>query len=139
MTVRLVLGSNRLAFRKQLPPALASIRSQVIGELEKAQWSDEYWFAIPDGAKVGSFAFECRKARFETPIGKVLDGYVVNEGHCICLFGHKWEWDINIQLFDVLGDKINKLKKDIGLTYDSSLFPLKISVIPTGERFTFSV
>lgn len=73
-------------------------RKVVSSQLESVGWSDEYWFAIPDKTKVGSFMFEHRKANFITKSGKNLSGYVVNSGHCVCLFGEKKEWGYKYQL-----------------------------------------
>ena len=60
-------------------------RTNVSSELERVNWSDEYWFPVPEETKIGEFMFEYRKAIFQTSTGKALEGYVVNSGHCICM------------------------------------------------------
>lgn len=113
-------------------------RKVVLAELESVGWSDEYWFAIPEKTKVGSFMFEHRKANFITKSGKHLSGYVVNSGHCVCLFGEEREWDININLLDLLEDEISDLKNDVGLAESEDLLPLKVSIPFKGIQFIFA-
>lgn len=113
-------------------------RKEVSTELEKVGWSDEYWFAIPDETKIGSFMFEHRKANFITKSGKNLGGYVVNSGHCVCLFGVEKEWDININLLDLLEEEISDLKADVGLAGSEKLLPLEVSIPFKGVQFTFA-
>jgi hypothetical protein len=96
-------------------------------ELEKKEWSDEYWFPVPDETKIGSFMFEYRKAIFKSSSGKNLDDYSLDSGHCFCLFGAKNEWSININLLDLLDEEIDELKVDIGLGIDEDLLPLDVS------------
>lgn len=113
-------------------------RRVVITALEEISWSDEYWFAVPEKTKIGSFMFEHRKADFRTESGKQFDGYVVNSGHCICLFGAEKEWDININLLDLLEEEIDELRIDIGLEETQKLLPLKVSIPFKGVKFTFA-
>ena len=113
-------------------------RKVVSEELEKVGWSDEYWFAVPEGTKIGSFMFERRKANFKTKSGKQLDGYVVNSGHCVCLFGAEKEWNININLLDLLEEEISDLRIDIGLQKSEKLLPLEVCIPFKGVKFTFA-
>lgn len=113
-------------------------RQVVSAELEKVGWSDEYWFAVPEETKVGSFMFEHRKANFVTESGKKIDGYVVNSGHCICLFGAEKEWDININLLDLLEEEIDDLRVDVGLKESEKLLPLEARISFKGVQFTFA-
>ena len=112
-------------------------RKVVLEELKRVRWSDEYWFAVPEETEIGSFMFEHRKANFITKSGKQLDGYVVNKGHCVCLFGSQKEWDININLLDLLEEEIDTLKIDIGLKESEKLLPLEVSIPFKGIKFTF--
>ena len=105
--------------------------------LENVGWSDDYWFAVPDNTPIGTFSFEYRKAQFKTKSGMTLNGYVVNSGHCICLYGAKQEWDININLLDLLEDEEYELKADLGLSVDDDLLPLKVKVLSMDLEFLF--
>ncbi|MBW4965687.1 hypothetical protein KZZ04_04815 [Pseudoalteromonas sp. CR1] len=113
-------------------------REIVTKEFEKVGWSDEYWFAVPEETEDGSFMFEHRKASFTTKSGKLLSGYVVNSGHCVCIFGAEEEWSINISLLDLLEEEIGDLKADIGLAESEELLPLKVSIPFKGVQFTFA-
>lgn len=113
-------------------------RKAVSTELENVGWSDDYWFAVPDETEIGSFMFEHRKANFITKSGKQLSGYVVNSGHCVCLFGAEREWDININLLDLLEEEIGDLKADVGLAESEKLLPLDVSIPFKGVKFTFA-
>ncbi|MFK8012150.1 MAG: hypothetical protein AB8B80_08935 [Marinicellaceae bacterium] len=113
-------------------------RKVVTTELEKVGWSDEYWFAVPEETEDGSFMYEHRKANIITKSGKQLSGYVVNSGHCVCLFGAEKEWSININLLDLLEEEICDLKADVGLTESEELLPLKVSIPFKGIQFTFA-
>ncbi|WP_213609391.1 hypothetical protein [Pseudoalteromonas sp.] len=113
-------------------------RKVVSAELEKIGWSDEYWFAVPEDTKIGSFMFEHRKADFITKSGKHLSGYVVNSGHCVCIFGAEREWDININLLDLLEEEIGELKDDVGLAKSEELLPLEVRIPFKGVQFTFA-
>lgn len=113
-------------------------RKVVTTELDNIGWSDEYWFAVPEETKIGSFMFEHRKANFITKSGIHLSGYVVNSGHCVCLFGAESEWDININLLDLLEEEIDDIKADLGLAESEELLPLKVSIPFKGVKFTFA-
>ena len=112
-------------------------RNEVTKTLEAVGWSDEYWFVVPDKADIGSFMFEYRKARFTTPADKKISGFVVDSGHCICLFGSKSEWVININLLDMLNEEINEIMEDIGLQPNDALLSLKVEVLAKNIEFTF--
>jgi len=113
-------------------------RTNVSSELERVNWSDEYWFPVPEKTKIGEFMFEYRKAIFQTSTGKALEGYVVNAGHCICIFGKIKEWSININLLDLLEEEINELKVDVGLNKKESLLPLEVNITFKKLNFTFA-
>lgn len=112
-------------------------KSEVSRELEAVGYSDDYWFPIPNETSVGSFQFEHRKATFRTTGGIKLDGYVVNSGHAIGLFGANEEWVLNSNLLDTLEEEINDLKSDLGLNKNNELLPLKVIIPATKMEFIF--
>ena len=112
-------------------------KTEVSAAIAKVGWSDDYWFAVPDETKIGSFMFEHRKASFTTKSGKKLNGYVVNSGHCICLFGTTEEWSININLLDLLDEEVDDLKADVGLSERDTVLPLEVSIPFMDAEFTF--
>jgi len=112
-------------------------KSEISRELEVVGYSDDYWFPIPNETRIGSFQFEQRKAIFKTPGGINLDGYVVNSGHAIGLFGANEEWVLNINLLDALEEEIDDLKSDLGLNKNNELLPLKVIIPATKSEFIF--
>lgn len=112
-------------------------RDDVQLKIERTGWSDDYWFPIPESTDFGSFMFEHRAARFETASGKTSNGYVVNRGHCICLFGSRQEWSININLLDLLQEELAELKSDIGLSENEQLLPIQVNVPVKKMSFAF--
>ena len=113
-------------------------RHEVSRELERVGWSDDYWFPVPDKTQIGSFMFEFRKANFTANCGRQLNGYMVDSGHCICLFGTNKEWTININLLDHLEEEIGILKADVGLSDNEKLFPIEVNVPFKGLKFVFA-
>jgi hypothetical protein len=107
-------------------------REVVSSCIEKTGWSDDYWFAVPEETEIGSFMFEKRKADFMTPCGKHLTGFVVNSGHCVCLFGATKDWYINLNLLDWLKDQITELRADVGLAEHEQLLPLNVTIRGSG-------
>jgi len=105
--------------------------------IEFVGWSDDYWFPIPDETEVGLFQFEHRRANLKTPSGKVFDGYVINNGHSVCLFGKSQEWVINLNLLDLLQDEICDLRIDLGMDKDEELLPLEVKIIPKNKLLKF--
>ena len=111
---------------------------QVVHDAIKAvDWSDDYWFPIPDSADAGLFQFEHRRAQFRTPDGHMLDGYVCNEGHAIGLFGSGDYWIINQNLMDMFEDERERILEDLGLNPDEDLLPLYYEVHALGGARTF--
>lgn len=112
-------------------------KSEVSRALEAAGYSDDYWFPIPNETSIGSFQFEYRKAIFRTSDGINLNGYVVNSGHAIGLFGAKKEWILNINLLKTLEEEIDDLKLDLGLNKNNELLPLKVIIRASKSEFIF--
>lgn len=100
--------------------------------IEDAGWSDEYWFPIPEGAKIGTFQFEHRRAIFHTSSGKELYGYFVNSGHAIGIFGKAQEWIININLLDLHKEEIEELREDLEMKEGEPILPVQITVPSEG-------
>lgn len=113
-------------------------RQVVLAELEKVVWPDQYCFAVPNETEVGSFMYEFRKANFITKSGNRLNGFVINSGHCVCLFGAQKEWYINTTLLDMLEKEIDDLKFDVGLKEHEKLLPLEVSIPFKAINFTFA-
>lgn len=112
-------------------------REMVHDAIKAVDWSDDYWFPIPDSAKAGLFQFEHRRAQFRTPSGHTLDGYVCNEGHAIGLFGSDDYWIINQNLMEMFEDKRSQILKDLGLKADEDLLPLHYEIRALGAAKTF--
>jgi hypothetical protein len=117
--------------------ALGFDRSLVEQKISSTGWSDEYWFPIPAGAPRGSFQFEYRKGVFTVPNGNRYNGYVVNEGHAVCLFGKKEDWIINLSLLDLLDGELVELKKDLALVEADNVLPLRVDVPFDKTKFIF--
>ncbi|PCJ99121.1 MAG: hypothetical protein COA45_06680 [Zetaproteobacteria bacterium] len=112
-------------------------REDVTAELEKVGWSDEYFFPVPEETRFSTFVCEYRKAVFKMSSGKMLDGYVVNSGHCIYLFGTHQEWGINMHHLDMLEEEIKELKIDVGIQQNECLLPLKGYIDFKKAEFSF--
>lgn len=112
-------------------------KSEVSRTLEAVGYSDDYCFPIPNKTSIGSFQFEHRKAIFRTSDDINLNGYVVNSGYAIDLFGAKEEWILNINILETLEEKINGLKLDLGLNKNNELLPLKVIIPDTKSEFIF--
>ncbi|MCJ8313104.1 MAG: hypothetical protein HRU38_21845 [Saccharospirillaceae bacterium] len=112
-------------------------RTDVTSQLKIIGWSDEYWFPVPNTTDIGSFMFEYRKAKFKTLSGKVLDGFLINSGHAITLFGNKKDWSVNVNLLNLLKKNIAEVKDDLGLNVKENLLPLEVQVSFKGIETIF--
>ena len=110
-------------------------RSNVVKQLENVGWSDNYWFPIPHGTKIGIFQFEIRKAEFSTRNGKSLVGYYCDHGHAIGLYGKSQEWLVNLNLLDSHTKELPALLQDLGLN-ENTLLPLEVQI--PSERIKIS-
>ena len=112
-------------------------REEVYEAIKAVNWSDDYWFPIPNSADAGLFQFEHRRASFKTPSGRAIDGYVCNEGHAIGLFGSSEHWVINQSLMEMFDDERAQILEDLGLESDENLLPLHYDVCALGGAKVF--
>jgi len=112
-------------------------RQEVHNAIEAVNWSDDYWFPIPDSVDAGLFQFEHRRASFKTPSGRTIDGYVCNEGHAVGLFGSRGHWVINQNLMETFDDEIAQILEDLGLKSDENLLPLNYDLHALGGKKVF--
>lgn len=112
-------------------------REEVYQAIKAVNWSDDYWFPIPESADAGLFQFERRHASFRTPGGRIIEGYVVNEGHAIGLFGSSYHWIINANLMEMFEDEKLRILEDLGFQIDEKLLPLHYEIRALGGEKVF--
>lgn len=112
-------------------------REAVQVALEAVGWSDDYWFPIPEGAPLGAFEFEHRKALFRTPDGVEISGYVYNSGHSIGLFGRSDIWVINEDFLDLYEDERPAILEDLEIGVGVDLLPLEFEMEELGGKRVF--
>lgn len=112
-------------------------RQLVHDAIKGIDWSDDYWFPIPESADAGLFQFEKRQAQFHTASGRILDGFVCNEGHAIGLFGLTDYWMINQNLMSMFEDKKSLIIQDLELRLDEDLLPLHYCIEALGSAKIF--
>lgn len=105
--------------------------------IEATNWSDDFWFPIPENSQPGTFQFERRCAHIELRNGVTVEGYVENEGHSICLFGETKEWVINANLLELHEEELPALRLDLGLDLCAAILPAHVEVHCMGWSFAF--
>ena len=106
-------------------------------EIEAVNWSDDYWFPIPEETPVGTFQFEKRKTKFKSTSGKEFSGYVFNRGHSIGLWGENEEWIINENLLDMYEDEKTAIHRGLSINESEDLLPLEYSIEALGGTKQF--